>query len=327
MELEVGYSGERGLHLIRERSMNQAGFASPSNPIRGETTNTLANIPLRVPFEGWSAGNMIQIESAGASWYNALLVSLNKRFSHGLQFQVSYTFARDLSTDYGSTTGPNGGDSVGNQNDPTSRYGPDNFIRQHRFIVNYTYELPSGHTKSAFVHRALGGWLLAGVTTIQSGHLLTVTDANGSNIYGITNDRASLSATCAPGHYVNPGSPSSLAGTSPSQHYINTSCFAAPALINPAPPAGDGATGFGNSGVGILGGPGQVNFDIGILKHFQVHWPREAARVEFRTEFFNAFNHSQFGDPSTAFGTPNFGQITNTVVAPRILQFALKLAF
>jgi hypothetical protein len=327
MELEVGYSGERGLHLIRERTINQADLASPSNPIRGETTNTLANIPLRVPFEGWSAGNMIQIESAGASWYNALLVSLNKRFSHGLQFQVSYTFARDLSTDYGSTTGPNGGDSVGNQNDPTSRYGPDNFIREHRFIVNYTYELPSPHTKNAFVHRALAGWLLAGVTTIQSGHLLTVTDANGSNIYGVTNDRASLSGTCTTGQYVNPGSPSSLAGTSPSEHYINTSCFAAPALINPAPPVGDGATEFGNSGVGILEGPGQVNFDIGILKHFQVHWPREAARVEFRTEFFNAFNHPQFGDPSTAFGTPNFGQITNTVVAPRILQFALKLAF
>jgi hypothetical protein len=325
MELEVGYSGERGLHLIRERSINQADLASASDPIRGQTTDTLANIPLRVPYEGWSASNMIQIESAGASWYNALLVGLNKRFSHGLQFQASYTFARDLSTDFGSTTGPNGGDAVGDQNNPTSRYGPDSFIREHRFVVNYTYQLPGPHTKNAFVHQALGGWMIAGVTTIQSGHLLTVTYTNGSNIYGITNDRASLSGTCTPGQYVKSGSPSSLAGTS--TEYINTSCFTAPALINPAPPLGDGATGFGNSGVGILEGPGQVNFDIGILKHFPLHWPRETAQLEFRTEFFNAFNHPQFGDPSTAFGTPNFGQITDTVVAPRILQFALKLSF
>lgn len=325
MALEVGYSGERGLHLIQERSINQADLASPSDPIRGQTTNTLANIPLRVPFEGWSPSNMIQIESAGASWYNALLVGLNKRFSHGLQFQASYTFSRDLSTAYGSTTGPNGGDAVGNQDDPASRYGPDDFIREHRFVVNYTYELPSPHTKSTFVHQALGGWMLAGVTTIQSGHLLTITYTNTSNIYGINNDRASLSGTCTPSQYVNPGSPSSLAGTT--QHYINTSCFTTPALVNPAPPMGDGATGFGNSGVGILEGPGQVNFDIAILKRFPLHWPRESARLEFRTEFFNAFNHPQFGDPSTAFATPNFGQITDTVVAPRILQFALKLSF
>ena len=93
--LEVGYSGARGLHLIEERSVNQASLASASDPINGQTTNTFANIQSRVPFTGFSSSLMEQIESGGASWYNALLVSLNKRFSHGLQAQVSYTWAKD----------------------------------------------------------------------------------------------------------------------------------------------------------------------------------------------------------------------------------------
>ena len=76
---------------------------------------------------------MTQIESDGASWYNALLVSLNKRFSHGLQAQVSYTWAKDLSTTFGSTTGPNGGQVTGNQNNLASGYGPDNFVRPQRW--------------------------------------------------------------------------------------------------------------------------------------------------------------------------------------------------
>jgi hypothetical protein len=99
MVLDVGYSGARGLHLIRTRQINQAGLASPANPIRGETTNTLGNVMLRVPFQGWDPVGLTQIESAGASWYNALLVGLNKRVSRGLQAQVSYTFSRNLTTD------------------------------------------------------------------------------------------------------------------------------------------------------------------------------------------------------------------------------------
>src|SRR5262249_46928430 len=152
--------------------INQADVASSADPIRGQMTNTSANIGLRVPFQGWDPAQMLQIESAGASWYNALLVSLTKQFKNGLQFQASYTFAKDLSTDYTSTIGPNGGQSVGVQNNPTQRYGPDYFIRKHRFIVNYGYEFPTPFKESAFARQALGGWSIAGVTTVQSGRHL-----------------------------------------------------------------------------------------------------------------------------------------------------------
>ena len=86
MVLTVSYSGARGVHLNEERTINQAGFASASNPINGVTTNTVANIQQRVPYQGFTASGMNDIYSNGESWYNSLGASLEKRFSHGLQF-------------------------------------------------------------------------------------------------------------------------------------------------------------------------------------------------------------------------------------------------
>jgi hypothetical protein len=324
--LETGYSGARGLHLIQEGSINQAQLASTANPIRGQTTNTLANIPLRVPFQGWDPALMQQIESSGSSWYNALLVGLNKRLGHGLTSQISYTFSRDLSTNADSTTGPNGGSSYGDQDHPKQRYGPDSFIREHRFIANFTYQLPGPKNTHSLLGEAIGGWMVAGVATVQSGHPLTLTynhSGGKPSIFGTAFlDRPSLSGKCQPGQYVSPGSVESNLGGS--KTYINTSCFTAPAVFSADDPVG---VGFGNAGVGILEGPGQQNYDLSLIKKFPLSWPREGTALEFRSEFFNAFNHPQFGDPDTEFTSPTFGQITTTVVSPRVLQFALKLSF
>jgi hypothetical protein len=317
---EVSYSGARGLHLIRQRSINQAGIASPTNPIRGETTNTLANVMLRVPFQGWDPANLFQIESAGASWYNALLLGLNKQFSHGLQSQVSYTFSRNLTTDPLTSVGANGGFSNGDQNNPRQRYGPDFFVRQQRFVANWTYLLPSPKHLSSVRGRMLGGWGVSGVATLQSGHkLLVVFNPNGRNVFGQTADRASLSGTCTPGHYLNPGPVTSNLGA-----YINAKCFSEPAPFSADDPY---ALGFGNSRVGIFDGPGQDNFDLSLIKRFTFRRPREDSYLEFRSEFFNAFNHPQFCDPDVQFNSSTFGQIFCTNVAPRIIQFALKFSF
>jgi hypothetical protein len=79
--------------------------------------------------------------------------------------------------------------------------------------------------------------------------------------------------------------------------------------------------------VGIYDGPGQNNFDLSLTKRFPFRWPRENSFLEFRSEFFNAFNHPQFCDPDADFSSPTFGQISCTSVAPRIIQFAMKLSF
>jgi len=316
--LEIGYSGARGLHLIDERSVNQAGLASPADPINGQTTNTVANVQQRVPFIGFSSAEMLQIGSDAASWYNALLVSLNKRFNHGLQFQVSYTWAKDMSTALASTTGPNGASAIGNQNDLAAAYGPDNFVRPQRLVLNYSYQLPKPRGDNAFLQQTLGGWSVQGVTVFQTGHYLTPLYTNGTSVYGITADRAELSGTCTPGQYATSGST-----VSKLNDYFNNSCFTTPPVVG-----ADGlATGFGNAGVGIIRGPSQLNFDFSLFKNFPLRKLRETANLQFRSEFFNIFNHPNFADPDTSKSDATFGQITQTLGNPRIIQLALKLSF
>jgi len=311
--LEVGYAGMRGTHMLVFRGINEASLASPADPIRGETTNTLANIPLRVKYEGFSPSGMDDIQSNGFAWYNSLQASLSKRFSHGLQFLASYTFARDFANVLGSTIQPNGGTLVGDNNNPRADYGPDEFVRPHRFVLSAVYELPSPQYRSALVRQLLRNWKLAVVSTIQSGHLLPLLNNSATNAYGVVSDFAEV----VPGCNVN----TSGSATSKLNNWINQSCIA------PYPVIGDDgmATAFGNSRMGILHGPGQANTDLSVIKMFPL-WER--TNLEFRSEFFNVFNQTNFQDPdNTVSDGPSFGHITSTLSNPRIVQFALKLNF
>ncbi len=320
--LEVAYAGMRGTHMLVGRSVDQASLASPSNPIRGETTNTYANIQLRVPYEGFSASGMVDFPSTGFAWYNSLQASLTKRFSHGLQFLASYTFARDLANVQGSTTaGYNGSTFLGDQNNPRRNYGPDSFVRPQRFVVSAVYDLPGPKERTSLTGQLLGGWRLAEVTTIQSGHLLSVGNNNTYNVYGILNDFAEIVPGC---HVNNSGSV-----THKLDNWINQNCFFSGGAPIPYPVIGDDgfSTGFGNSSTGIVHGPDAVNTDLSVIKLFPLKW-RERANVEFRAEFFNVFNHPIFSDPATNIAAgPTFGEITTTASNPRIIQFALKLNF
>ena len=334
--LEVGYQGARGTKLLQNRSFNQAALASPSDPIRGQTTNDFSNIGYRVPIEGMDPAHALILDSAGASWYNALGASLTKRFTKGLQFLASYTLASDLETNPGYATGAfSGGTLLGNQNSPRANYGPDAFIRPQRLVISYVYSFPSPASNSSLKGRSLGGWSVAGVTTFQDGQRLTMVDTNLLNAYGIDTtggDRAQFAPGCTSKNVETPGSV-----TSKLNDYVNASCFTLPPVIG-----SDGlATGFGDSGNGIISGPDQRNFDISIIKKTPL---TERTSLEFRAEFFNAFNTPSFGfanpelnvgtvTASTTTGLPTWqpnttgGQITSASVAPRVIQFALKLYF
>ena len=97
-------------------------------------------------------------------------------------------------------------------------------------------------------------------------------------------------------------------------------------LLHPA--ASDGSTGLGNAGFGYILGPGQFNFDTVLVKNTVVGGIREGATLEFRTEFFNTFNHPQFNTPTGLDASKtNFGQINSSSVNPRLIQFALKYVF
>jgi len=318
--LETGFVGTRGTRLLRVRSVNEAMLASPSNPIRGVTTNTVANVQARVPYQGWSAASLQQVESAGAMWYNGLEVSLTKRFSSGLQFLASYTWSKTLDTDGANVVQNSGiGNAIGEQNNDLLRYGPASFSRPQRFILSYVYELPWLKSSRGLTRAALAGWSVAGVTTFQSGQPLTILASNTNNVFGINStsgDRAQMAPGCTYGQAVTAGSV-----TSKILNYFNASCFTkAPVIGN------DGvATGFGNSGVGILRGPAQNNFDISVGKQFPT-WSDKVI-LHLRGEFFNAFNTPQFANPDPTFTNATFGQITGTSVNPRLVQLALKLSF
>lgn len=339
--LDIGYHGSRGSKLIRQRAFDQAVDATVT-PINGQTDNTLANLTLRQPIQGFNSAGANTVESAGASWYNALGVSVNHRFSHGLQFLAAYTWASALETSPGYVDGTlAGGTLQGNQTN-RSNYGFDSFIRPQRLVFSYVYDLPGPANHFSALGRVLSGWSVAGVTTFKNGQKLTILESNELNAFGIiaaNQDRAQV-AGCTTSQLATKGSINSRLNG-----YFNASCFTAPPIIG-----ADGvATAFGNGGIGNVRGPAQQDFDISIIKKIPFGHS-DARSLEFRAEFFNAFNTPSFALPpiqdagsvclagedclsTPANGVvgfnpdPGFGVISTTSVAPRIIQFALKLSF
>ena len=315
---DLAYAGAASTRLIEANQVNQASLASPANPIRGETTNTVNNIALRVPYEGWGSNTLYIVKSDGRAWYNSLQASVTKRFSHGLQFIAAYTWARDLTNVPGQVVGGGfGGGIFGDQHNLNSNYGPDIFIRPQRFVLSYIYDIPYPGNASSAGGKILGGWYLAGVTTAQSGHpLFALNGKDVSNIYGIYQNRPDYTPGCT---VRKTGSVESRIN-----EYFNTSCFTEPAVIGD-----DGVgTGFGNAPFGNIKGPGQFVSDVSLGKDIPIRWPKEAAQLNFKADFFNIFNHPVFADPSTDYESGGAtGTVSGTVSNPRVIQLSLKYLF
>jgi hypothetical protein len=172
------------------------------------------------------------------------------------------------------------------------------------------------------------------VTVIQDGTPMTIADSSAGTIYGTAGSadqagfaRAQMCPGMTYGNIATPGGVQArLGGNSGGPGYFNTSAFCN------APIIGDG-TGYGDSGSGIILGPGQFNWDMSLLKTTKI---TERQMVQFRAEFFNIFNHPQFTNPNASQGavfslpdraSGSFGQITSTSVNPRVIQFALNYIF
>ncbi len=329
---EIGYQGGRATRLGLGKLFDQALDASPSDPVRGITENTAANLPERLPYEGFAPAGALQIESTGNSWYNALEASISKRFSHGFQLLASYTWAADLETDPSYTTAARlGGELIGNQNDPNANYGFDPFIRPQRLVISYVYDLP-GPTAGAWRQKLLAGWQVAGVITLQSGDRLTITDTDADNAFlgPDATDFPDIASACTHASLVTAGSVGSRLN-----NYFNSACFVAPPVIT-----SDGATAFGSSGTSIARGPAEQAFDIALIKNVPFN-SSDTRSLQIRSEFFNAFNTPSFSDPDTDAGTATvnasgaptlvlsntFGTIKSTSVNPRIVQLAIRFFF
>jgi hypothetical protein len=236
--------------------------------------------------------------------------------------QAAYSYSRSFDTA-----------TYNNFNDPlVSVYGPNSNYRPHRLTINYSYELPFGQ-RQGFIGKVANGWSIAGVTVIQNGSPLTIIDTRGGTIYGFggsspVQSTAQFAAGKTKADVATTGDiHTRLGGASGGVGYFDPSAFGVTPILGTFPDTGRG---YGNSGLGIVLGPGQLNFDGTLQKITRVGGIREDANLVFRTEFFNLFNHAQFSNPTgaqTDISKSNFGQITSTSVNPRLIQFALKYVF
>ncbi|UWZ82272.1 TonB-dependent receptor [Occallatibacter riparius] len=315
---EIGYVGTRTLHVAGCAEFNQSLLASASAPVYGETINSAGNVVLRAPYQGIAPGSL-ECATAYDSNYNGLQASATKRLSKGLQFLGSYTWSRTLDQTSGSS-----GSQVfelwlltNDQRNPRQSYGPTDFDRTHRGVFSFTYDIPGARTSSAFVRTLTSNWLASGILVLQSGTPITVLDFGAGAVYGNYpfENRAQLSGK----RIATPGSLySRVIGT-----YLDANGFTDAPLAPNA--AGPGDTDFGNSGVGVVRGPGQRNMDLAIERTIPI---LEQHSVHVRGEFFNLTNTPNFANPLNIvnFG-PAFGKITTKSNNPRIIQIALKYQF
>jgi hypothetical protein len=253
------------------------------------------------------------------SAYNSLQASLDKRFGHGLQFTAAYTFSKSF--DEASSF-----EGILNPINPRISRSLSEFDARHRVVMSYYWELPK-HGFSGFADKLLNGWALSGITTFQTGFPIRIsTVADNELMYSFDFELPGQPAQLAPFHTMRP--------QSNNNYYFDPNSFTDNATDDSAPPCSAGAQyecyqpsllgTLGNTKRTLCCGPGISNTDFAILKTFGIS---EHTHVDFRAEFFNIFNHTQFFNPDgNVSDGGQFGQVTQ-VRDPRLVQFALKLFF
>jgi outer membrane receptor protein involved in Fe transport len=317
----VGYFGSKGTHLRLTRNPNQL---LPNGARRFPTLS--ASSPVA---PGVALTNITEREGTGNSSYNALWVTAQKRLSRGLQFNGSYTLSKSIDYNSQSSQGVTVQDSYNLRGDR----GLSDFDARHRFVFSGLYELPFHG------NRLVEGWELTTIVQSQTGNPVNLLAGNAVAIAGATAANAnSLTglATLRPDQI----GAVQYVGT-PNQWFVNTVCDPRPGGSCPANAAfalpvavvgGRTVYHFGSLGRNVIVGPRFDNVDFSVIKNTNLS---EDVRVQFRAEFFDLFNHANFGQPGRTAqpGSTTFGVITNTRFATgdsgssRQIQFALKLLF
>ena len=316
---ELGYVGTHSLHEAGCVEFNQSLLASPEHPINGETTNSAINVVQRLPYAGVSPGSLL-CESSFNAHYDSLQTSLTKRMSYGLEFLGSYTWSRNLDQTSGSS-GSNVFEEHLVTNDQTNfrqAYGPTDFDRTHRAVLSLVYNTSFAHHLPRVAAAAVGDWQISALAVVQSGTPITILDDSAGAVYGNYpfENRAQLAGG------INPSTSGSMFSRV-LNGYLNSAAFAsAPEAPNAT---GPGDTDFGNSGVGLVRGPGQRNLDMAFERAIRI---AESHSIHVRGEFFNLTNTANFNNPINNISVgPAFGVINSTSSNPRIIQLALKYQF
>jgi Carboxypeptidase regulatory-like domain/TonB-dependent Receptor Plug Domain len=260
-------------------------------------------------------------DTIASSNYNSMQVSLEKRFSRGLQAQLAYTFSKSF--DQASSF-----EGELNPLDFHSTYSLSQFDARHRLVLSYVWELPIPKY-SGFKGGLLNGWDVSGIYTYQTGFPIRVTSsADNELMYSAFFEYPGEPDQLAPFQKQNPKSNGG--------YWFNPNSFTENATDNTQPDCSAGAV-FGCFDSTLLGrigsakrticcGPPINNFDIALHKVLPIG-SGDTKRFEFRTEFFNLFNHTQFNNPdgNTTDGS-DFGRIKRAK-DPRLIQLAVKFYF
>jgi hypothetical protein len=336
--LEVGYVGTKGTHLRATYDPAEATLATPQHPvvINGYTCagaaaagaqctivdSTLENAAARSPYLGIAPANFESFAPNSDSNYNSLQVTVGHRFSNGLYWQSAYTYSKVIDDVSNATVSFD--TRYNDQIIARDSRGLGDFDRRHRFVTSAVYQLPFFAHASGFTGKALGGWEVSGVLTLQSGLPYTPIDSAGGSAYSLSSPNLAT-PTFAPGR--NCGNAATPGGVeSRLAHWVDPTAYL-PDPVIPLSTGGPGdATVFGNAGRNCVIGPPQKNIDFTIGKMFRL---TERQNLRFQTEFFNLFNHPSFANPSSLdIESPSsFSQITSVVGTPRLIQFSLKYMF
>lgn len=314
--LDIGYVGSHGDRLLRAYGLNQPLLASAQtpvncgydgNPAHCLTENTAKNAKQRVPVLGETPTALLNSDFTGNSWYHSLQTTFRGQVARALTFQAAYTFSKALSDTA----------VFNDQNRPDLAKGRASFDRNHRLITNFDYQIPFP-ALPGWRGRMLQGWSVAGIAVLQSGLPMTLVDPMGGAVFGRAgNSTVTLCAGATYADLKTTGSDLDRLG-----NWINTRAVCPAAAVG-----SDGASGYGNTGLTVMNGPRQINTDVSLGKRTRVGGLREDAELAFRVEFYNALNKAQFANPGTIYGTAGFGVVTQTSIAPRLIQFGLKYLF
>lgn len=318
--LDVSYVGGISRHLLASRNINPipmyARFVAPvgsipGNPQNADPTNTSVPLPdnfLR-PYYGW--GDINYRSNGYSSNYNSLQIGVSKRYTNGLQVGASYTFSKALGVADGDTSG------VSPYFSPRERnYGPLGFDRPHVLTFNYIYDLPKIGARMGFkpARYVFDDWMISGMTTMQSGSPFTPG-------FGLVNSEEWTGS--AEGARVDViGDPVLPKSQRTFNRWFNTDAFAMPAKGT-----------FGSAGVNVMRNPGVNEWNIAVSKRIPLG--SEERWLQFRTEMFNAWNHTQYSGmgTGTSFNNTTGAQtsttlgVINATRPPRIIELSLKLYF
>ncbi len=315
--LTAGYAGSRGRHILV--SGNDINTAGPSACVAGGSYTIGCNAdgsPYNPPY---AVGNSILLfGDIGRTTYDSLQVKAEtKTPRYGLYALFSYTYSKTY--DNGLTDGL--GSLLSAPYFPLPNWenldwGLSQINLDNNFTGSVIYDLPIGRGKkfgndwNGVANTLLGNWQLTLIEKITSGFPDPLIDSNNQSNAFFNNG----------GNGNNFNRPNQVAGCDPyaanhsQNQWVNAACFV-------APPAGQ----LGNANRVPVSGPGFVNTDFSVIKQFAL--PREGMGLNFRAEFFNLFNHAQFGLPVNDISAPGFGSVNSTVNNPRVVQFGLKLTF